>query len=138
MKLCKKCNKEVPCKLWLDGKCHNLQRRKFCLECSPFKSHNTRNLNVPKDKNKFLKFSRYRRKLKLRLIEYKGGKCSRCGYDKSIPRAYSFHHRVMSEKKFELSNYACGWKKLIAEADKCDLLCVLCHAEVHHELEQKK
>jgi hypothetical protein len=28
---------------------YNLQRRKFCLECSPFKEHNTRDIRKPKE-----------------------------------------------------------------------------------------
>lgn len=44
MKICQNCESEFPIKIIIDGKKHNLQTRKFCLECSPFKKHNTLNL----------------------------------------------------------------------------------------------
>ena len=43
-KICKKCKKEFLSKLVTVEKIHNLQHRKYCLECSPFKEHNTKKL----------------------------------------------------------------------------------------------
>jgi hypothetical protein len=40
----------------------------------------------------------WRRRIKQQLIQYKGGKCSVCGYDKDCPSAYEFHHRDPSTK----------------------------------------
>jgi hypothetical protein len=45
---CKKCGKKFPLLIKIKGKIRNLCRRSFCLDCSPFSMHNTRNLNVPK------------------------------------------------------------------------------------------
>lgn len=45
MPTCQKCSNEFPNRLKLDGKYRNLQRRKYCLECSPFGEHNTAKLN---------------------------------------------------------------------------------------------
>ena len=42
MPLCKNCNSHFPSFKVINGKRRNLQRRKFCLVCSPFGSHNTR------------------------------------------------------------------------------------------------
>lgn len=72
---------------------------------------------------------------KMFLIREKGGRCSKCGYDKCI-RSLSFHHRNPSDKKFclsmrELSNHT--WEKIQQEADKCDLLCMNCHHELHYD-----
>lgn len=44
MKICLKCNKEFKTIVKINGKSHVLGNRKFCLECSPFKLHNTKNL----------------------------------------------------------------------------------------------
>ena len=44
MKTCLKCKSEFPIIYKFNGKRHNLSNRKFCLECSPFKKHNTINL----------------------------------------------------------------------------------------------
>lgn len=38
---CQKCQKEFSTKIKLNGKTRNLQRRKYCLDCSPFGEHNT-------------------------------------------------------------------------------------------------
>ncbi len=68
------------------------------------------------------------------LIAYKGGKCERCGYDKSS-RALEFHHLNPSEKDFGISKVLTrSIQSLKEEADKCVLLCSNCHAEVHDEL----
>ena len=74
----------------------------------------------------------YRRKLQL--IELKGGKCEKCGYDKNIS-ALEFHHIDSSQKEFsldirKLSNSK--WESLLKEANKCSLLCSNCHREVHN------
>src|SRR4051794_20027001 len=75
--------------------------------------------------------------LKTRAIEYKGGKCIKCGYVKCID-ALTFHHRNPKEKSFNISgSHTRKWSELQKELDKCDLLCHNCHAEEHWELFQK-
>lgn len=54
-----------------------------------------------------------------------------CGYKKCI-RALSFHHRDPTTKQFGLemrSIRGLGWESVLAEAEKCDLLCLNCHME---------
>ena len=46
--------------------------------------------------------TRYAKRIKEQLVEYKGGKCERCGYNKSM-RALEFHHLDPSEKDFGIS-----------------------------------
>jgi len=79
-----------------------------------------------------------RRRNKIKLVEYKGGKCERCGYDKCID-ALEFHHLNPDEKDFGLS---CGdtrsLEKLKAEADKCIMVCANCHREIHAEERERK
>ena len=79
--------------------------------------------------------SRKRKKLKKDLVEYKGGKCESCGYNKCVA-AMDFHHKNPEEKDFALSSKGSthSWKKLTEEADKCSLLCANCHRELHEEL----
>jgi endogenous inhibitor of DNA gyrase (YacG/DUF329 family) len=88
--------------------------------------------------NKSLQVVYWRIRMKMRLIEYKGGKCQRCGYNKPIPGAYDFHHRNPDEKEFTITSKTVSYEKLKEEADKCDLLCATCHREVHHELNIKR
>lgn len=81
-----------------------------------------------------------RRNNKVKLIEYKGGKCEKCGYNKPIPGAYDFHHKNPSEKSFAIAKAGrtISLEKLKAEADKCMLVCKLCHAEIHYDIEVEK
>lgn len=78
---------------------------------------------------------RWRQRLKQKLIDYKGGKCIKCEYDKNVPSAYVFHHRCPKEKEFGIGEKGCprSFERCKKEADKCDLLCTRCHAEKHHE-----
>lgn len=76
--------------------------------------------------------ARRRRKVKELLVEYKGGKCERCGYDKCI-RALDFHHKDRDEKSFGLSSkgHTFSLSRGKTEVDKCELLCANCHRETH-------
>jgi len=42
MPICENCNQHFPNSKKIEGKWRNLQKRKYCLECSPFGLHNTR------------------------------------------------------------------------------------------------
>lgn len=77
--------------------------------------------------------SQRRKKLKQMAIEYKGGKCQLCGYDRCVA-ALVFHH--CSDKNFGIakSGYTRSWRKICEELDKCILLCSNCHAEIHDGL----
>lgn len=79
------------------------------------------------------KYVNYREDRKRKLIQYKGGKCEICGYDKDCPPAYDFHHLDPSEKDFSVSNSNLSFEKLRMEVDKCILVCRRCHAEIHYE-----
>lgn len=80
--------------------------------------------------------SETRRKLKLRAIEYKGGGCEVCGYNK-CPAALQFHHRDPAEKDFRVGGQVRAWSKIQAELDKTTMLCSNCHSEIHYEEDQK-
>lgn len=78
--------------------------------------------------------TRWRQRLKENLFDYKGAKCLKCGYDKRIMNAYAFHHRDPSKKEFGIgSGVPRSFERVKTEADKCDLLCLRCHAELHAE-----
>ena len=166
MPRCQKCKTRFPNRIQLDGKTRNICNRKFCLECSPFGEHNTKDItkSTPTHRvcslckrSRRLKFfykrkspdrfgqphaycqdctNRYsqerQRKIKLLAIEYRGGKCVDCGYNK-YAGALDFHHRDPKEKKFKIAgrtSLAFG-PELKNELDKCDLLCANCHRERH-------
>lgn len=102
--------------------------RKYCYECSP-------KVNKAGEQIEYaFNITAKRRAIKEMLLNYKGGKCQRCGYNK-CNRALEFHHIDPSKKDFGISkNINRNIEDLKREVDKCILLCSNCHAEVHQEL----
>lgn len=79
-------------------------------------------------------YSQYKRAdvRKKEFIALKGGKCSKCGYNKNYS-ALHFHH--LKDKSFPLDSRNIGnrsMKSLLEELSKCELLCANCHAEEHN------
>lgn len=102
--------------------------RKYCYDCSPKIDNAGKRLEHAHN------ITIKRRAIKEMLIEYKGGKCERCGYCK-CNRALEFHHLDPTMKDFGISKHINrNIDDLKAEVDKCILLCSNCHAEVHQEL----
>lgn len=160
MPQCESCSSSFPNKAVIDGKERVLSSRKYCLNCSPFGGHNTRNpakvigeivacvcsrcsrkydFNPKRKQGHTLErcnscgVNTRRFSLKERCIAYMGGSCSRCGYNKS-KRALSFHHKDPTQKKFQISGKHCfSWEKIRVELDKCIMLCANCHMEDHEE-----
>lgn len=88
------------------------------------------------DRAEYLKkaVTQRRKMIRVKAIKYKGGKCSRCGYDKCND-ALDFHH-VDGRKDFGISQEGLtrSWEKVKAEVDKCILVCANCHREEHAKL----
>jgi hypothetical protein len=53
-----------------------------------------------------------------------------CGYARCVA-ALEFHHRDPRTKKFGLGQFDGSLARLLAEAEKCDLLCANCHRLRH-------
>lgn len=77
-----------------------------------------------------------RRKIKSLSIEYKGGKCQICGYNK-YQGSLDLHH-IKGEKEFGIADkgYTRSWQKVKAELDKCILVCANCHREIESGVTQ--
>ena len=163
MPTCVKCDESFKNFVTVDGKSRNLSRRKYCLTCSPFGQHNTLKIHDPdvmnpnrtclncgrpftykgkknntanhrKDQCNSCRATKFARSRKAQEVEYKGGKCIRCGYDKCLD-VLMFHHRDPTVKSFTIStNHSRRWEVLKEELDKCDLLCLNCHGETHAEM----
>lgn len=143
-KRCDRCGKPFAAKQIVNGKMRSLYRRRFCLDCSPFGAHNTSKcppgaltadeLVAHRQKRRRAKFYRYQKKrrkqLKHRLVEGRGGRCETCGYS-AAPAALDFHHRDPRTKDFSISSFQGSWDRLLAESQKCDLLCANCHRIRH-------
>lgn len=143
-KLCESCSRPFGLRQVIDGKLRYLYRRRFCLDCSPFGSHNTSKfpprIGVPEElrehrrRRRNAKTYRYqkkrRRRVKAELIELRGGRCEECEYSVSLA-ALEFHHRDPATKEFGIGNFNGSWERLLAEVEKCDLLCANCHRLRH-------
>ena len=161
--ICVVCSKEFHHVVIVNGKRKNILNRLQCLECNPFKSHKrysaiglktTKKCNkcgVEKSKDEFYKrrenkgissqckecfkelTNELQRDWKIKAVEYKGGKCVRCGYNKCVG-ALDFHHEDPATKEYALgSGRKRNFESMKSELDKCVLLCSNCHREEHYQ-----
>jgi len=88
------------------------------------------------DRSEYLKLAVAKRRkiLRNKAVEYKGGKCQKCGYDK-CQQALEFHHLDQLKKDFGISagGFTRSWDKITTELDKCLIVCANCHREIHNE-----
>ena len=110
LKLCPKCNISKPKSEFYQSKKSSSYCKSCIVQSNLERQRNTKSLAV----------------------EYKGGKCSICGYSKSMA-ALEFHHINPNEKDKDYFNMRGGLSpNLKTELDKCVLLCANCHREIHH------
>jgi hypothetical protein len=160
MIICRKCKKEFKSYMKIDGKYRRLHKRKFCIECSPFGSRNTKpddpsrksvfgQVNYKKkpysqwsEKGKEIRKKHtynYIHKKRLKALEMKNNKCSICS-NNDID-CLTFHHKNREEKLFNLSilefrKYS--WPKIEKEVEKCILVCFNCHMKIESDIENLK
>ena len=138
---CKKCGENLLNYVKIEGIRKNISKRVFCLKCSPFGQHNTRDLAKPtvlvngKIRTKSGQWQiKSRRRKKLRAVNYLGGRCVLCGYDKCLG-ALEFHHLDgKGEKNVDPTKaiHQWSWERVKDEIGKCILVCSNCHREVHY------
>ena len=88
--------------------------------------------NEDRKKNAVISVVKRRKKIKELSVEYKGGCCEKCGYNK-YQGALEFHHLDPTQKDFNIS-HGKGYTfndKIKNELDKCILVCANCHREIH-------
>lgn len=144
VKTCEACGGKFAGKATINGKIRSLYRRRFCLACSPFGSHNTSKsppgIAVPEELKEHRRLrrnakiyrwqKRHRRRQKAELIEARGGRCGDCGYS-LCAAALEFHHRDPAAKEFGVGTFNGSCARILAEAEKCDLVCANCHRLRH-------
>ena len=71
-------------------------------------------------------------RMKLKAIEYMGGKCADC--NKTYPQCvYQFHHLDPTQKDMNPSRaFGYTWERCKVGLDKCVMLCANCHMIRHH------
>ena len=153
MPVCAKCQQHFPNWIKIDGSTKNISKRKYCLECSPYGLHNTIKLEGRKylcsrcgetdsskfSKGRFTECKKCRSKYnetkllqnKQKSVEYLGGKCVCCRYNK-YPCSLDFHHVDPTQKDKNFSTKLhWSWERLKEELKKCVLLCSNCHRAFH-------
>lgn len=118
----------------------------WCAKCRGeyYKAYNAKRYSSPearaaelaKNKDEYwkpkgLRWARIDRKRQL--IQLMGGRCIRCGYNRSAS-ALDFHHIDRNEKGRGISQLLAvtqswGFEMALEEAKKCELLCSNCHRE---------
>lgn len=99
-----------------------------CGETNPNQFHGRQKTRCKKCQGLLNEENRVKRRMEA--IEYKGGKCERCGYSK-YRGALEFHHKDPLQKDIKSFRPGVARKKFLAEVDKCELLCANCHREAH-------
>ena len=64
--------------------------------------------------------------------------CAECGYNKCA-RALEFHHNEGESKEFSIGGLrrnGRSWQRVLAEVEKCTVLCSNCHRELHDALDK--
>lgn len=145
MPTCKKCSQVFPNHIIIGEKNRNVSRRHYCLDCSPFGLHNTRQIHLlPKRRHKYNHAHDYqtdlRRNKKKKLVELLGGGCYICGYNR-VMKALDFHHLNAEDKEFNISSTFLtqkAWDTILLELVKTMCVCRNCHAEIHEGLHAEK
>ena len=112
--ICQKCNSEFPKSIVIDDKRRNLQRRKFCLTCSPFGEHNVIDLNKRPEQAKCLNCSG---SLKRNQLKYCSSNCRSKHLSQSNNSTYRCQQGRSLQRKIELINLlggkceTCGYNK---------------------------
>lgn len=108
------------CKIHGLVKHYESKNRKICSKCS------------------IMRVTRRRKELKIRGIEYLGGKCKDCNLKDDCPGVYDFHHLDSNLKSFNISKsgHIFSWENVKLELNKCILLCANCHRKRHFKNEK--
>lgn len=130
---CKKCANEYSKKYREKNKEKIAKRQKEYMESLSFR-HKKNEYNKIYRKNEYVKKKnleanrKWKMEEKKKAVEYKGGSCIKCGYNKCLT-ALEFHHVIPEEK----DNYNSHWtfERNKNELDKCILVCANCHREIH-------
>ncbi|HBY20804.1 MAG TPA: hypothetical protein DEG71_07320 [Clostridiales bacterium] len=137
-KVCRSCGGKINRIFNRSGLCSEcyvktFNTERFCLKCNTIKPANEFTPTSVYCKKCLSKYTNDKwKKLKKDAVEYKGGRCEICGYNKCIA-ALEFHHKNSSEKEFNIGSVRTLQISLIAdELDKCILLCANCHREAHN------
>jgi len=103
----------------------NPERKKADAE----KTARWRAANPEKNKASWHRVEQAKRQL---LLDARAGGCIKCG--EMDASCLDFHHRDPAEKEGHIGEFRkFGMKRLLAEIEKCDVLCANCHRKFHRD-----
>jgi len=115
-------------KLWRQG--HRKNRPILSPEELKKREKERQRLWYQRNKEKMMKYTdEHFKKLKLKYVQMLGGKCSICGYDKSVA-ALEFHHKERVNKGHRRHGAENPHSKQF-DVSKVILMCANCHREAH-------
>lgn len=120
---CSKCRQFFPVKDFgptsVDSR--NYGYRGHCLRCEAQRRENSKEAQS-------LYCKKRNNELKAKIVKLAGGACQKCGY-RDYQAALDFHHIYRANKKYNVMTviYSANLEKIWKEADKCCLLCSICH-----------
>lgn len=119
LKFCPKCKRDLPKGMYYSRRKNSVMS--YCKEC--FNSYTVER----------------QRQIKKKCVEYLGGKCCLCGYNKYFG-ALEFHHKDPTKKdpRIRFGSNRVNFEALRSELDKCILLCANCHREEHASLADRQ
>lgn len=125
LKKCKKCGKEKPIEQFSRNRRRRDGRQDYCKACIKIRDAK----NYASGKEKYAKWSKDRRmRVRKKVFEYLlSHPCVECGETDII--VLEFDHRTQATKRFDVMSATHGhsWKTVLAEIQKCDVVCANCH-----------
>jgi len=160
IKLCKRCDKKFTNKVTHNGTSFYSNQRLYCLDCSPIQEPKNyphkyycpqcKQILTKNDFHWHTKLQDIRHNaeckqccnennrqkmlyIKQKWVDYAGGCCSKCGYNKCLA-ALEFHHVDPNTKDTNFKSLIKTLKdnQIEAELKKCILVCSNCHRELHN------
>lgn len=131
MKRCRVCDNDLPVDAFAP-------RRAKCRDCWRAQERARYQRSTDWEMRRVKQKAKYER-AKAIVLEIKKNPCADCG-GTFPPYVMHFDHRDPSQKRFSVSTLtgAGHIKSLLAEIEKCDLVCANCHAiRTHHQRESR-
>lgn len=157
MPTCEKCGDHFPWRTKIGGVRKYLGSRKYCLKCSPYNCHNTRQLDrdlsedrgrcqmcgkeMPTQRRRICNACSVKRGHQRRwkcFLKIRGDQCVFCGYGGGARACLlAMHHVKEKTCGVNTGSLRYGKVRFIKEAKKCVPACPNCHAEAHAEIISK-
>ena len=125
MKRCTKCGQSKSLLEFWSHRWLGLQLHYWCRDCMKSAKQQYYRENIQAERTRAIVRSKAHRAILQRIKLERG--CAECGYAEH-PAALEFDHLPGEGKSFPLKEVHRALAKLLAETEKCDVVCANCHA----------